>query len=272
MVEMDEEFFKEVIRLSRGRSDEAFIQSILSKLSESGVDEINFCKMVMKLGTGVEGLIDKIAPIIFNKDLMRILSELEKPMKPSALGVIPAGERLEIAKNLQDYQDAPRSPSSIFAEGFMVPRWRRHRRQNEFECKKENKCSTPSAASLLDSTKFYGHREGYNLPRSVSERFETNAVKNLAKTSLKNPRLKKEYRVVKDLLKEGVHPVNLSHKSGYASATKVLVKKPEGRYIVDVSYIHANIVGVSSRTNAKYIEKFEALMNKLYDLDLKGYL
>ena len=52
---------------------------------------------------------------------------------------------------------------------------------------------------------------------------------------------------------------------------KVLVKKPEGRYIVDVSDTEAQIVGVSSRTNKKCMSKFETLMNKLYNLNIKGY-
>jgi hypothetical protein len=180
---------------------------------------------------------------------MRILAELQKPIPESPLKV---------------------TSSPIFVKGWL-PELPPHRKRNEVEWKKENKCSTPSADYLLDSTKCYGHREAYNLPRSVSEQFETNAVKNLAKTSLKNPRLKKEYIVVKDLLKEGVHPVNLSEKSTYVSSTKVLVKKAEGRYIVDVSDTHADILAVSSRTNDKCMAKFKTLMNKLYNLDLKGY-
>ena len=109
------------------------------------------------------------------------------------------------------------------------------------------------------------------MPRSVSERFETKAVKNLAKISLKNPRVNKEYLEIKAQIEQGVHPVNLSNKSTYISSTKVLVKKPEGRYIVDVSATETQIVGVSSRTNDKCMSKFETLMNKLYNLDLKGY-
>ncbi len=157
-------------------------------------------------------------------------------------------------------------------EGFNFPSFRgRNRRQHEFEWKKKNPISTPSAASLFDVTKCYGRREGYDMPRVVSERFETNAVRKLAKTSLKNPLVKKEYGVVQDLLKEGVHPINLSEKSSYVSSTKVLVKKGEGRYIVDVSDTNADIVGISSRTNKKCMAKFEKLMNNLYGLNLEGY-
>jgi len=54
--------------------------------------------------------------------------------------------------------------------------------------------------------------------------------------------------------------------------TKVLVKKPEGRDLIDVSDTKAEIVGVSSWTNDKCMLKFQTLMNQLYNLDLKGYL
>jgi len=108
----------------------------------------------------------------------------------------------------------------------------------------------------------------------VSERFETNAVKNLAKISLKNPRVNKEYLEIKAQIEQGVHPANLSNKSTYItyiSSTKVLVKKSDGRYIVDVSDTEAQIVGVSSRKNKKSMGKLKNLMNKLYDLNLEGY-
>lgn len=81
----------------------------------------------------------------------------------------------------------------------------------------------------------------------------------------------KEYKAVKDLLKERVYPVNLWKKATFVSPTKVLVKKPEGRYLVDISDTHAEIVGVSARINRKSMSKFETLMNKLYKLDLKRY-
>jgi abortive infection bacteriophage resistance protein len=47
------------------------------------------------------------------------------------------------------------------------------------------------------------------MPGSVSEKWETTAVKKLYDKSLQNPRVKKKYEAVKDLLKKWVHPVNL---------------------------------------------------------------
>ena len=109
------------------------------------------------------------------------------------------------------------------------------------------------------------------MPLSVSENFETNAVKNLSKASLKNPRVKKEYKVIKELIEQGVYPVNLSAKSTYVSPMKVLIKKPEGRYLVEVSDSSVEIAGVSSRKNDQSMSSFQTLMNQLYNLDLKGY-
>ena len=80
----------------------------------------------------LERIADAILSVGSNEKLLKILGELEKPMKPSVLTVTPS--------------------TSVFVEGFL-PRLPRHRRQNEVESKKENKCSTPSAYSLLDSTK-----------------------------------------------------------------------------------------------------------------------
>jgi len=183
----------------------------------------------------LQKLVELSLEIGSNNKLMRILAELEKP--------------------------------TIFVDG-LIPQLPRHRKLTAIE---KNKLCTPSSEFLVDSTKCYGHREGYNMPRSVSEKFETKAVRKLAETSLKNPKLKKEYGNVMGLLEEGVHPINIGKKSTYVGSTKVLVKKTEGRYIVDISDTHADIIGLSSRTNDKCMEKFEILMNKLYDLDLKGY-
>lgn len=63
----------------------------------------------------------------------------------------------------------------------------------------------------------------------------------------------------------------LSEKLTYVSPRKVSVKKPEGRYLVEVSDTSAKIVGVSIRTNQKRMSRFKTLMNELYNLNLKGY-
>ena len=68
-------------------------------------------------------------------------------------------------------------------------------------------CSPISSYSIFDFTRCYGHREAYDMPREVTERFEASAVSKLAKNSLKDPLLKKEYARVKKSIKEGMHPM-----------------------------------------------------------------
>ena len=189
----------------------------------------------------INKILKKLAEVTFeigtNDTLLRILAELEKPIPQP----------------------------SIVVEAWSNPLLR-HRKHV-----KSNKYSIEGLEYLLDLTRCYAHREAFNMPRSVSENFQIKAVKKLSKTCLKNPRLQKEYQSVKKLLREGVHPVNLSEKSTYVSSTKVLVKKPEGRYLIKVSDTSAEIVGVSSRSNEKCMSKFKTLMNQLYNLDIKGY-
>ncbi len=243
--------------------DEELIRSILSKVAQSELDIPSINKILKSIANAA-------VSVGSNDKLMKILKELQNPMQPSIPEIAVSTEVVKIPDKLQDYQPESKSSSSIFVEGFKL-KLPSHRKPDRVDWKKENKFSTPSAVSVFDSTKCYAHREGFNTPRSVTEQFESNAVKKLAKTSLKNPRLQKEYLVVQSSIEEGIHPVNLSEKSTYVSSTKVLVKKSEGRYIVDVSDTTAEILAVSSRTDDKCIQKFEKLMNKLYGLDLKGY-
>lgn len=96
-------------------------------------------------------------------------------------------------------------------------------------------------------------------------------TQKLSKDSLKNQRMKKEYQAVKDQLEQGIHPVDIGRKSAYADATKVLVKKKEGRYMIDVSDTSAEIIGISVRSNPNLMANFERLMNEIHGLDIKGY-
>ena len=214
------------------QQDEKLIKSIISKADEADWYIPSINKILKRLG-------EVTLEIGTNDKLLRILAELEKPI----------------------------SESPIFVEGWM-PQLPRHRKLNGVE---KNKYSSLSIDSLLDSTKCYGHREGFNMPRSVSEKFETKSVKKLANKSLKDPRVKREYKSVKNQLEDGIHPVNLSERSTFVSSTKVLVKKNEARYIVDVSDTYAYILGLGSRTNQGCIERSGKLMNELYDLNLRGY-
>ena len=77
--------------------------------------------------------------------------------------------------------------------------------------------------------------------------------------------------MLKTNLNKGGYPVKLSEKSTYVSPMKLLVKNSEGKYLVQVSDTSADIVGVNSCTNEKFMLRFKTLMNELYHLNLKGY-
>ena len=109
------------------------------------------------------------------------------------------------------------------------------------------------------------------MPRSVTEQFESKAVKKVAKTSLKNPLFKKEYARVKQEIEQGIHPINVGYNSVFVSSDKVLIKCSTGRYLVEVGDTKVDILGVVVRANDNAINSFGKLMNKMYDVDLKGY-
>ena len=233
------------VRTKSDLKNSQWINEFVSRI-RGGSDEKLIRSIISKVSEAdwdipsINKILKKLAEVTLTNDkLLRILAELEKPIPQS----------------------------SIFVEGLVNP-LPRHRKQYEVE---KNKYSSPSIEFLLDSTKCYGHREAYNMPRSVSENLETKAVKKLYNLSLKNSKFKKEYKEVKELLNKGIHPVNIGKKSTFVSSTKVLIKKREGRYLVNVSDTHAEVVGASVRTNKKFMSKFETLMNSLYNLDLKGY-
>ena len=190
-----------------------------------------------------------------NEKLSKLLVELERPFESKLFDaqLLPFTDILDFPK----------------AEAFTIPRLPRRRGQPQIEETLEKKSSTPSSYSIFDFTRCYGHREAYDMPREVTERFEASAVSKLANSSLKTPALKTEYERVKNTIKEGIHPVNIGYKSTFVSANKVLIKCPKGRYLVEVVDTKADILGVSLRTNRKFMKRFEKLMNEIYDVDLK---
>jgi len=107
------------------------------------------------------------------------------------------------------------------------------------------------------------------MPCEVTKQFEASAISKLANKLLKTPALKTEYERVKTAIKEGIHPVNIGSKSTFVSANKVLIKCPKGRYLVEVVNTKADILGISLRSNAKFMKWFEKWMNVIYDVDIK---
>lgn len=228
------QWVKDFVSTVRGGENEKLIRSIISKVSESDWDIPSINKILKKIT-------EVTLEIGTNQKLWRILAELEKPMPQS----------------------------SILVKGWLTP-LPRHINRNNVK-KEKNKYSTPSVEFLLDSTKCYGHREAYNTPRSYTERFDSNTAAKLAKNALKDPILKKEYAKIKNSLNEGIHPINIGKKSAFVSADKVLIKAAKGRYLAKVSDTHVEIIGFVSRSSDNAMRNFANLMNKMYNLDLKGY-
>ena len=251
-------WMKEFIFSIRGGGDEKLIKSILSKVAESELDIASINKIL-------ERIADAILSVGSNEKLLKILRELEKPVESNFK--LFDGQLLSSTEfpKFEDFEfEEFQSPN----RKIKLPGFPRRRGQPQIEEMLENKSSTPSSYSIFDSTRCYGLREAYDMPREVTERFEVSAVSKLAKKSL--PGLKSEYERVKNDIKQGIHPVNIGG-SGFVSANKVLIKCSKGRYLVEVVDTKVDILGISLRSNKKFMKKFETLMNKLYNLNLQGY-
>jgi len=106
--------------------------------------------------------------------------------------------------------------------------------------------------------------------RTVTDKLdESNVVKKLVKTALKNQEVKNEYVRIKKRLEEGINPVGIGKKSTPVASNKVLIKGDEGRYLVEVSGNQVNVLGICARGNSKNVKTFESLMNEMYDVNLQ---
>jgi hypothetical protein len=109
-----------------------------------------------------------------------------------------------------------------------------------------------------------------DVTRIVIEKLdESNAVRLLVKTALKNQRVKSEYVQIKRRLEEGINPVDITKKSVPVAKNMVLIKGGQGRYLVEVSGDQVTILGMAARGNNKNLKAFESLMNEMYDVDLQ---
>jgi len=59
-------------------------------------------------------------------------------------------------------------------------------------------------------------------------------------------------------------------KDGFIVDT-MYVKKSVGRYLMDCYYTSVEVLGISVRASAKDMARFQYLMNKLYDGNIRGY-
>lgn len=105
--------------------------------------------------------------------------------------------------------------------------------------------------------------------KNIDEKFDSKAVQKLTKRALKNQRVKKEYEGIKQRLSEGANPIDIGKKSTNLPGNKVLIKGSHGRYLVENSGDQVNVLGIGARGDNQNIKTFEALMNKMYDLNLQ---
>ncbi len=114
------------------------------------------------------------------------------------------------------------------------------------------------------------NNEECELEEKVQEKFdESNAVIKLVDTALKNQDVKNEYDRIEKRLEEGINPVDIGKKFTPVASNKVLIKGDEGRYLVEVSGKQIKVLGICDRGNAKNVNSFKNLMNKMYGINLK---
>ena len=109
-----------------------------------------------------------------------------------------------------------------------------------------------------------------NAARTVTDKFdESNAVKKLVKTALKDQDVKNEYARIKKRLEDGINPIDIGKKSTAVGSNKVLIKGDEGRYLIEVSENQVNILGICARGNNKNLLRFKNLMNGMYGVNIQ---
>ena len=101
----------------------------------------------------------------------------------------------------------------------------------------------------------------------INELFSSNAVSRLVNRSLKNNKVKKEYDRIMVKLEAGIQPLDIGAKSSKLRSDKILIKARYGRYFIQTTGSEINVLGIGDRANN--MKEFEALMNKMYDVDLQ---
>jgi hypothetical protein len=140
---------------------------------------------------------------------------------------------------------------------------------NREDFKKKKKLEEETC-SISDELQADIDENSQDAARTVTEKLdESNAVKKLVKTALKNQNVRNEYVRIKKRLEEGINPVDIGKKSGPVASNKVLIKGDEGRYLVEVSGNQVNVLGICARGNRKNIKTFERLMNEMYDVNIQ---
>ena len=147
--------------------------------------------------------------------------------------------------------------------------WRDYRYDPNDFLKKKNEEETCSISDELENEADIDENS-QNAARTLTEKLdESNAIRKLTNTALKNQDVKNEYGRIKKRLKDGVNPVDIGRKSTPVSSDKVLIKGDSGRYLVQVSGDQVTVLGICVRGNQKNLESFKNLMNERYDVNLQ---
>ena len=140
--------------------------------------------------------------------------------------------------------------------------------RNDFSKNKDEQETCSVSDELQNKTDI--DENSQDAARTVTEKLEeSNAVKKLVKTALKNQDVKNEYVRIKKRLEEGINPVDIGVRSTPVASNKVLIKGDEGRYLVEVSGNQVNVLGICARGNRKNVKTFESLMNEMYGVNLQ---
>jgi hypothetical protein len=101
----------------------------------------------------------------------------------------------------------------------------------------------------------------------VTEKFDSNAVRNLVADSVSNQRVRDEYADIKERIAAGINPRDIGGGTTMVRG-RVYIKTGQGRYLVETGKVEVTILGLGMgyRGNMK---QFVELMNKNYNAGLQ---
>lgn len=149
------------LAMRRGEEiDAKLVREIISKIS----DDENVLPSINKL---LKGVAESIISFLTREDVLKLLAELEKPIRKVVI------------------VDGPLARPSFFAEGFTPPLTNfRHEHGNS---------NSFTRSFFSGSTKLYGRRQIKDISNPhVSEKMDAPVIKKIFKSSMKNPRMLKE--------------------------------------------------------------------------------
>lgn len=103
----------------------------------------------------------------------------------------------------------------------------------------------------------------------VTEKFDSNAVRNLVADSVSNQRVRDEYADIKERIAAGINPRDIGGGTTMVRGrVYIYIKTNQGRYLVETGKVEVTILGLGMgyRGNMK---QFVELMNKNYNAGLQ---